>query len=119
MAHSNNECLWDKLVPQAQWEVIGTAAETGDEVVFEGANGTLGCVATMDIRWDVLVVDAVGVQEVREGRTSFVVEGYQFGTLAGFAEDFDCSFVSCNHFGTRAIFHCFDVDVVGILVIKD
>ena len=37
-------------VPKVQREVLVGAAETSDEVVFEGADGTFGGIAAVDVR---------------------------------------------------------------------
>ena len=43
------ESLRQEFVPKMKWEVFVNAAETGDEMVFEGANGSFSSVATMDV----------------------------------------------------------------------
>jgi hypothetical protein len=41
-----------KLIPLARTEVLVWAAETINQVVLEGADGTFGSIATVDIRRD-------------------------------------------------------------------
>ena len=52
-----------KAVPEVEGEGAVGGAETGDEVIFEGANGSLGGVAAMDVGWDELEVDLLGSHE--------------------------------------------------------
>ena len=50
-----------------------SAAESGDEVIFPGANGSFGSVATMDMRWYQLVVDVIDLIEFFKEVGCFIV----------------------------------------------
>lgn len=47
--------MGDEVVPEVDREVFVHTAEASYEVVLEGANGSFGCVASMDAWWDQLV----------------------------------------------------------------
>ena len=50
------------------------AAESGNEVVFEYADGAFGGIASVDLRWCELVIDVFCGEELLEGNRGFVVE---------------------------------------------
>lgn len=43
--------LWNELVPKVDWEILISAAESGDEVVLECADGSFGRVTTVHAGW--------------------------------------------------------------------
>lgn len=50
------------------------AAETGNEMVFEDADGAFGTVASVGVRWDELKVNVVVGEKLFEDGGCFVVE---------------------------------------------
>jgi len=66
--------LGEQAVPEMHREVLVRAAEAGDEVVLEGADGTFGGIAAMDMGRDQLKVNLLGSKEVLENCGGFVVE---------------------------------------------
>jgi hypothetical protein len=46
------EGLGDKTIPEMEREIFVSAAETGNEVIFEGADGAFCSIASMDSWWD-------------------------------------------------------------------
>lgn len=59
-----DECLREEAVPKVQREVAVGTAKSGDEVVFEYADGAFGRVTAMGMRWYQLEVDLVGGEEL-------------------------------------------------------
>jgi hypothetical protein len=82
----SEECLGDKSIPEMKREVFVDTAEAGDEVVLEGADGTLGGVAAVDARRGKLEVDVLGTEELLEGLGAFVVKALEEGLEAGGTE---------------------------------
>ena len=74
--------LLDELIPKVHGEVGVEQAETCDEVIFPGTNGTFSGVAAMDARRGQLEVDAGGDQVAFQGVAGFVVKDVKFGAEA-------------------------------------
>jgi len=55
-------------------EVFVRAAEAGDEVVFERANGAFGGIASVDVGRDQLIINLFGSEVVLEGCRGFIVK---------------------------------------------
>ena len=68
-----DECLWETSVPEVEGEGFVGAAETGDEMVFEGSDGSLSGVAAVDVWRGELEVDVLAVHVLLEGCGGFVV----------------------------------------------
>ena len=65
-----------------EWEILVDTAETGNEMVFERADGAFGGIATVHAGRDELKVDIGVVQKLLECRRAFVVEAVEFGSEA-------------------------------------
>jgi len=61
-------------------EVFVCAAEAGNEVVFERANGTFGGIASVYMRRDQLIINLFGSEVVLESSRSFIVETLELGS---------------------------------------
>ena len=46
--------LWQDGIPELEGKVFVYCAKRGDEVIFESAKSSLGCVSTFAVRWYVL-----------------------------------------------------------------
>ena len=66
--------MWKEAVPEVQGKVRVGAAQTGDEVVFEHADGVLGSIVLMNVGWGELKVNVAGVHELLQGDRSFIVQ---------------------------------------------
>ena len=55
-------------------EVFVDAAESGDEMIFEPAHRSFGCIAPMKSDGNEVIVDALVNEELFERNGSFVVE---------------------------------------------
>jgi hypothetical protein len=47
-----------------EWEIWVCAADTCNQMILEGADGPFCCIASVDARWDELVMNAFFVEEV-------------------------------------------------------
>jgi hypothetical protein len=65
--------LWIKVIPEVEWEVLVSAAETSNEVVLEGVNGTLSSITAMNTRRDQLKIDPFLGHEVFEDEGGLIV----------------------------------------------
>jgi len=61
-------------------EVFVHAAEAGDEVVFERANGAFGSIALVYMGRDQLIINLFSSEVVLEGRRSFIVKTLELGS---------------------------------------
>ena len=64
----------EDTVPEIEREIAVRAAEAGDEVVFERADGAFGCIMPMDMGRGELEIDLGTVHELLQGFGGFVVE---------------------------------------------
>jgi len=55
------------------------AAESSNEVSFEGANDAFGSIAPMDMRRDQLKINVLGCHIILEGMGCFAVQLLEFG----------------------------------------
>jgi hypothetical protein len=69
--------LRDKIIPQVEGEVLVSAAETSNEVVLEGVNGTFSSIVTMNTRRDKLKIDPFLGHEVLGDDRGLIVESLQ------------------------------------------
>ena len=74
--------LWQESIPQEKGKIGVCGTEACDEVVFEGADGTFGSVATVHARGDQLVVCLFLGHEGLEQGGAFIIEGVEFGPTA-------------------------------------
>ena len=65
--------LWQKAVPQVQWEALVCGAEASHEVVLKGSYGSFCCIASVHSWWSFLVVNVFLFHEICEGLGAFVV----------------------------------------------
>ncbi len=63
-----------------QWKVGIGAAQTSDEVVLKGADGSFCCIAPMDVGRRELKIDMLGVHEGLEGIRGFIVKALEGGS---------------------------------------
>jgi len=71
--------LGEEMVPEVNGEQFVGAAESTNEVIFEGANGAFGSIAPMDMWWDQLKIDVLGCHIILEGMGCFAVQLLEFG----------------------------------------
>jgi hypothetical protein len=71
--------LWEQFVPQIQWEVRVSGAQACNEVIFERADGSFGCVALMNMRGCQLKIDVRGNEKILECASCFIVETLEEG----------------------------------------
>ena len=100
-----------------EWEVGVNAAESGNEMVFEGADGSLSGIATVDSRWDKLIVDCLSSEEVLEDGGAFVVEALELWAESGCAELGMERAVGLKNRGTFACLHGFGQDAIAVIVV--
>ena len=62
------------MIPQVEGAVLVSAAETSNEVVLEGSNGTFSSITTMDTRRNELKIDPFLGHEVLEDDGGLIVE---------------------------------------------
>jgi hypothetical protein len=62
-----DEGLWEKAVPQIEWEVEADAVEACNEVGFEGSDGPFGGVTAIEVRRGESEIDVFGVHELLRG----------------------------------------------------
>jgi len=55
-------------------------------VVFESADGLLGCIVTVGVGWDQLIVNILSSEEGLEGTGCFIVEALELGAETCVAE---------------------------------
>ena len=67
----------EDAVPKIEWEIAVCAAEAGDKVVFERADGAFGCVSSMDMGRGELEVHLGAVHELLQGFGGFIVESLE------------------------------------------
>ena len=114
------ECsLWKEAVPEVEWELWISAAETSDEVVLKGLDGTFGRIASVDscrcfLECYVLIVDVV----FEEG-TAFVIKHVEFGGKTSTDENVMYSGEGFNVVGRGSIEHWMSVDGVAVIMIED
>ena len=90
--------MGDKLVPEVEREVFVGAAEPGNKMVFECANGSFGGVSSVDMWWHELEGDLLIMEELFENFGGFVIEALQEWSEA-FGDKFLVeSFVSAENF---------------------
>jgi hypothetical protein len=70
----SEKSLREHLVPKVEREVWVGATQPGDEVVFEGANGSFGCIGAVVVRRYQLVFDMVRGHQLEENAGGFVVQ---------------------------------------------
>ena len=63
-----------KTIPQVEREVFVDAAETGNEVILEGAGGVFGSIAAVDSWWGELKVNFFFAEELFQSFGAFIVE---------------------------------------------
>ena len=95
------------------------ARDAGNEVVFEGSNGSFGSVASMNARWDKLQVNVLLVNELLEGFGSFVVDPSEFGSQACGNENSQGLLVGGNMRCSSFVLHGLGMDEVRIIVVED
>ena len=100
-------------------EVFVDAAEAGDEMIFEGSDGSFGGVAAMDIGWHKLVGDIFVIEKLLKRRRAFVVEALELWAEAGLAELGVEGFVGGKNGCGSASFHRFGEDAVAVVIIED
>ena len=66
-------CLREEFVPQLGWEISVCGAETGDEVVFEGLDGSFCGIDTVLVRGYKLPFDVLLVKVLGDGMGRFIV----------------------------------------------
>ena len=81
--------LREKFVPELEWKIGVGAAEAGDEMVLESANGALGGVAAMDAWGHELESDGLVAHVLLEEDGGFVVEAIELGAKTSSDEDGD------------------------------
>ena len=52
------------MVPEVKRKVFVGAAESGNEMVFEGANCMFGCIASVIVGWHWLEIDVLVVHKI-------------------------------------------------------
>ena len=65
--------LVEEAIPEVEREVRVNAAEAGDEVILEGANGAFRGIAAMDPRGGQLEVDVGIMEEALQNSGGFIV----------------------------------------------
>lgn len=78
----SDEGLRKQLVPEMEWEVGISCAEACYEVIFEGADGTFGGIASVYAGRNKLEVDGFTGHVGLENAGGFVVEFLKFGFKA-------------------------------------
>jgi hypothetical protein len=81
--------LGEKFVPELEWKIGVGAAEAGDEMVLESANGALGGVAAMDAWGHELESNGLVAHVLLEEDGGFVVEAIELGAKTSSDEDGD------------------------------
>jgi hypothetical protein len=65
--------LREKLVPQMEWKIFVCRAESCEEVIFEGPDGSFRCIASVSVGWDELQGDGLFLEELPEDVGAFIV----------------------------------------------
>jgi hypothetical protein len=100
-----------------QWKIGVSSAEACDEMVFERADCTFGCVAAVDLRGYKLVVDCFLGEVIFEELRAFIVKALELWSEAGFYKGGMGPFVGCEMFGSGASFHGLGVDGIAIEIV--
>lgn len=88
-------------------------------MIFEGADGALGGVATMG-RWrDKLEVDSELFHFRLHGFGNLVVEALKKGTETTGCKKCEHAFVCSDHFWCAAILHGLGMDVIAVVVVHN
>jgi hypothetical protein len=100
-------------------KVFVGAAQAGDEVIFERANGAFGSVSAVDVRWSELVVDVDAGHELLESGGCFVVELLELWFESALGQESMGSFVGGENFRAGFALHGFNENGVAVVVVKD
>ena len=76
--------MWEKSVPQMQWEVLVGAAESGDEMILESADRSFGGIAAVKVWRHKLEIDVFVSHELFQHVGAFVVKALKFWTKSAF-----------------------------------
>jgi len=69
--------LGKQTVPQVEQEILVSAAEPSNEVIFKGANGTFGGIVLVHVQWDQLVIDVFCSEEIFKGSRGFTIQSVE------------------------------------------
>jgi hypothetical protein len=97
--------MGNETVPQVERRIRVSAAESSNKVVFEGADGSFGSVATVEMRGCKLKVNVSRGHESLEGCRGFVVEPLELRSKASLGEKQVGTFVGGKNFGTGLALH--------------
>ena len=71
----SEESLWEEAVPQVERRVVAIcAAQAGNEMVLERADGALSSITAMKVRWCQLEVNTLQQHKLLEGSGGFIVQ---------------------------------------------
>ena len=87
-------------------------------MVFEGPDGSLGCVAaSVNSRRGQLIVNGFVIKELFQGRCTFIVKAGEFGSEACVHQGLVCPLIGTEDLVCCSVFDWFCVDVVGVVII--
>ena len=102
-----------------KWEVGVGGAETGDEMVFENADGAFCLIASVGMWWYELVVNLVFREEIFEKVGCFVVEALQLWSEAALSEGGVNAFEGGEVVGGGTGLHGLCENHVAVVVVDD
>ena len=112
-------CLVDEAIPQVKREVAVCAAQSCDEMIFEGLDGAFGGIGTMDAGENLLEIDPLVDHIFSECFRALVVKALELRPQAGFDKHVVDMFV-CGKDGAGCfVWHWLGVDGVAIEVVQD
>jgi hypothetical protein len=111
--------LREQPVPKVERKVWVGAAQPSDEMVFEGADGTFGCIRAVVVRRYQLIVDMICGHLLEESSGGFVVQSNVLRGEATGAEGIEDSFVGGGAVGAGAGLHGLGKDGVAVVVVDD
>ncbi len=111
--------LGEKLVPQVEWKVLVDAAQAGDEMIFERADGTFRSVASMKAGRDKLEINVGCAEKAFQSSGAFVVQAMELGAQAGVGQTCVYNLEGGKNARTRATMHRLDKYAVAVVVVND
>lgn len=107
------------LAPKVEREIVVNGAETSDDVILECLDLSFSRVVAMIRSGCELEGDLSGIQKVLYCLGGFVIEEVESWALAAEGKILDQFGEDMEEFGVGAVFHWFDEDCVGIIVVED